>query len=225
MATQAKYEAATKGRGIEWRRIRSDGDLCASNVTINSNADFARPDGLDSDCEWFPIDTKLPDIQIDYTSVSMYISTFALFCSALTLIVLGPIGDFGTSRKSALSFCVVMWVVCFTVPILLPDPKLYLVTGALVFVGATCWTFGNRALRNAYLPLLVRANPEMQERVKQVESIGRQNDDPQATRRARLDLNTFSESLASQYSLETSAGTSTENPVHHLVLDQSIGDW
>ena len=43
-----------------------------------------------------------------------------------------------------------------------------MVNGALVFLGATAWNFGNRALRNAYLPLLVRSNPLVVEKMKEL---------------------------------------------------------
>ena len=91
-----------------------------------------------------------------------------LFFSAALLILLGPIGDVGSHRRKALWLCVAVWCVTFTAPIALQSSKLYLVNALLIFVGATAWNFGNRALRNAYLPLLVRSSPLLLAKTKEL---------------------------------------------------------
>ena len=165
VVTQAKYEAS-KGGVIEWRHTTSDGDLCAGNVTVTSDEDFRRPEGISDKCKWFPLDTKVPGIEVDYTAIAAYISALVLFFSGLSLVVMGPIGDFGSLRRPILALCVAIWGLCFAIPIGFASFDLYLVNGILIFVGATAWNFGNRALRNAYLPLLVRSNPLVQEKMK-----------------------------------------------------------
>ena len=222
VVTQAKYEASK--HGIEWRHIRSDGDVCLNggNITIHSDQDYARPSGMDEDCEWFPIDTKT-GLGVDYTAVGAYISAFVLFFSAALLVFLGPIGDFGSYRKPALGLFVSIWCVAFLVPIALTSSKLYLVNGILIFVGATAWNFGNRALRNAYLPLLVRSSPLVLAKTKEINHSGALSSDaaPEAAATddedaiggesrdkndldAKLELNKLSEQLASEYSVVTS---------------------
>ena len=162
IVTQAKYEAALGGGSIEWRRIRRDGDVCAADVPVLTDADFARPDGVDEVCEWFPLDPAAPPLGVDYTSLTIYVSTLVLFLSAVTLVLFGPIGDFGPHRKRALALCVATWAVCFAAPLAAGgDPRIYPLNAAFVLTGATAWNFGNRALRNAYLPMLVRTSPRM----------------------------------------------------------------
>ena len=221
VVTQAKYEASKDG--IEWRYIRSDGDVCLGNVTIHSNQDYARPSNISDNCEWFPLDTRVPGLNVDYTAIGTYISAFVLFFSAAFLIVLGPIGDFGRHRKPALACCVGIWCGCFLAPIALNGSSLYLVNGLLIFVGATAWNFGNRALRNAYLPLLVRTSPVLLAKMKEVDGSGSHlhDDTPYSAgpsdselgagrsseleREGRMAVNKLSEQLGSQYSITTSA--------------------
>ena len=189
VVTQAKHEAS-KGGVIEWRHITSDGDLCAPQVTVATDADFARPANVSGDCEWFPLDTKVPGIDVDYTAVGAYVSALVLFFSGALLVVLGPVGDFGSHRRATLATCVVVWASCFAIPVAFTGTSFYLANAALIFVGATAWNFGNRALRNAYLPLLVRSDP----RVAHFAAGG-----------DKVEQRRVSEQLASEFSITTSA--------------------
>ncbi|QDZ21603.1 MFS domain-containing protein [Chloropicon primus] len=211
VVTQAKYEAS-KGGVIEWRHITSDGDLCAAPVTVHSDADFRRPDNITDDCQWFPLDTKVPGIGMDYTSVAAYVSALVLFSSGALLVILGPMGDIGSHRRLTLAFCVGVWGVCFAIPVSLSSSSLYLVNALFVFAGATAWNFGNRALRNAYLPLLVRSDPKVQEKMKELYSQAEEVDDQDGARcddnrqrNSKMEVNKLSEQLASEFSITTSA--------------------
>eukprot|EP00232_Nephroselmis_pyriformis_P028005 CAMPEP_0182853842 /NCGR_PEP_ID=MMETSP0034_2-20130328/919_1 /TAXON_ID=156128 /ORGANISM="Nephroselmis pyriformis, Strain CCMP717" /LENGTH=336 /DNA_ID=CAMNT_0024984625 /DNA_START=1 /DNA_END=1008 /DNA_ORIENTATION=+ len=173
----AKYEASRNPEWIEWRHVRLDGDLCGvppANGTANwiatgapypidSPDAYTRPVGYDDKCMWFPVNTRLPGLGVDYTSILNYCTSLIILFTALALLLFGPFADFELSKRKLLLGTMAVWGAMFAVMVAVGDTALYWISGIVGAVSVIVWNWGVKACLHAYLPILASSHYELRD--------------------------------------------------------------
>ena len=66
--------------------------------------EFERPDGMDSACEWFPVNGDVGPNDVDYGTVVVFCNVAAQLACGLILVFFGTLGDFGETASHTTPF-------------------------------------------------------------------------------------------------------------------------
>ena len=212
---QAQYQASTNHEFIEWREVSIDGSLCVNatakrlNATStfapgapypqNSTTPFKRPEGYLETCQWFPVNKNVPGTGFDYTSLGVFALALTSIVTAVALIFLGALGDYGNMRRRMMFVCVVVYSALLAGVAPLADSKYWYVGQILGSLCAVVWNYAYRALHHGYIPLLVSADESL------LALLARVNPSPPTG----AEIESFTEALAGRITLTSSASFMT----------------
>ena len=111
----AKEQAAGNAEGIAWRKVHAAGDVCEGvcygtagclryDRDLYPSMEFERPDGMDSACEWFPVNGDVGPNDVDYGTVVVFCNVAAQLACGLILVFFGTLGDFGETASHTTPF-------------------------------------------------------------------------------------------------------------------------
>jgi len=161
--TQAKYEASTNDEFIEWREDTISGDLCGGSGSPAGLGNYTRPEDYLSKCAWFPVNKKVPQLNLDYTAVMVFANSFVLAMTAMVLLTFGPIPDYASVRKPMLMVSTAVWIAALACIPAFSSTATYTGIILLAAVATVAWVFSFKSALNGYITIVVWNSPALVE--------------------------------------------------------------
>jgi UMF1 family MFS transporter len=113
-----------------------------------------------SDAQPSPCFVSFLGTYISPVSFALYVSSISVICQVLSFISLGAFADYSDKRKKFLTFFTLFGSLMCILFLVVVGPQMYMVAAVLTILSNIC--FGcSMVFYNAYLPLLVDAEPEV----------------------------------------------------------------